>query len=344
MLKRLLGIEGNVLLIGAGGGGDIAGAMHTGFLLEYDNIKYILCALVWERLSIDPNPGPVPLNAFHNCRRISSLLIEVNENTYVKRGESLFTPQIVNVLRALRELKVDTRGIVFDPYAPLGDVAKELERFCKENNIDTVIIVDSGGDILTNGTEETVLSPLADTFTLCLGRELANAGLKVVVGVYGPGCDGEIPRDELIHRFSVLAASRHFLTFIGMTPDIADKMEHVLRHVHTEASRLPLRAYRGEEGVVKIRRGERSVKLDILCAGTYYITIEGACQINTLTRYIDRSHTIVLARQALNSHGVVTELDIEEAIVKEGLLGKLDAETFISLVERLRKKIRKIYS
>ncbi len=338
MLRKVLGIEQGALIIGAGGGGDVAGAMHTGLMLAYEQIPYTLCALVWERLSVDPAPGPVPLDCFRNIEHLTEHVVRVSSQTYVEREGRRFKPQIANVLEALED---SVPGIVFDPYTSLGQVAKELAEICSQYSIDVVIVVDAGGDILTTGNEETVLSPLADTYTLALAKMLQKQGLRVYIGIYGPGCDGEIPKDELFRRFSDLAKTNHFITFVGITPDIAQKLEKILEKVHTEASRLPLRAYRGETGIVKIRRGERCVSLDITCAGTYYITVEGACRINKLALLAEPSDNILKLREKLNSRGILTELDIEEALVARGLVAKVDAEAFMRLIYELRQNIRR---
>ncbi len=337
MIREALNIEKGALIIGAGGGGDVAGAMHTGLLLAHEQVHYMLAALVWERLSIDPTPGPVPLDCFRNIEHLTDHVIKVSSKTYVERGGRKFRPQIANVLDALGD---STVGLVFDPYTSLGQIADELAEICRRYSIDVVIVVDVGGDILTTGNEETVLSPLADTYTLALAKMLRERGLRTYVGIYGPGCDGEIPRRELLRRFSELARTGHFITFIGLTPHIAKELEQVLEKVHTEASRLPMRAYRGETGIVKIRRGERVVELDITCAGTYYITVEGACQINTLAQLVDPTDNILKVREKLNRRGVLTELDIEEAIVSRDLVGKLDANSFMRLVNELRERLR----
>ena len=48
----------HALVIGVGGGGDVAGALATARFLEFLGLRFTLGGLSWERTVYDPLPGP----------------------------------------------------------------------------------------------------------------------------------------------------------------------------------------------------------------------------------------------------------------------------------------------
>ncbi len=337
MFKEELGKDlKRALIIAAGGGGDSVGAVHTYLLLKRDNIEPTLGALVWERMSIDPCPGPVPIECFRNVEKISSTLYRVGPNTIVERCGRTFRPQISIVLECLND-----RGIIYDPYRPVEEISREIVEYMNANGIDLLVISDSGGDILASGFEENLFSPLADSYTLSIAYQVCKKGFRTILGIFGPGCDGELTREEIFTKFSTLAREGYFLFYVSLTPKIAEVMEKIVEKAHTEASRLPLRAYRGERGKISIRRGERQVDLDLTCAATYYIDVRGIEKITNLPVVLEKSKSILHAREILNSLGIMTELDIEEELSKLGERAReLKGIEFLNFVRELKRRIK----
>jgi len=334
MFREALGRDiKRVLVIGAGGGGDVLAAYHTCLVLRDEGISYIIGALPWERLSIDPTPGPIPVDTLREPVQVRSSIALVSAKTYAIKGGRVVKPQICNLLTYTGGV-----GLVYDAYSPVDKIASEISEFCHENGVDLIIGVDAGGDILTTGREETVLSPLADTYTLAVLKKLRDRGHLVLVGIYGPGCDGELPRQEVLRRLSICAERGHFLFFISIAPHHAAELERAGSYVHTEASRIPLLAYRGYCGKIKIRRQLKEVEVDLTVAGTYYITIEGACIWNILTRHIENSESVIQARDILNKLGILTELDIEEEICKIGV-DKITPDLFMQIIAKIRERL-----
>jgi len=324
------------LIIAAGGGGDSVGAVHTYLLLRRENIEPILGALVWERLSIDPCPGPIPLHCFRNIEQISDTLYRVGPDTMVERCGRSFRPQISIVLESLND-----RGVIYDPYRPVEEISRDIVEYMTREGIDLLVISDSGGDILASGHEENLFSPLADSYTLSIAYQVSKKGFRTILGVFGPGCDGELSREEIFTKFSILAREGYFLFYVSLTPRIAEVMERIVEKAHTEASKLPLRAYRGEKGRIAIRRGERQVDLDLTCAATYYVDVRGIDKVTNLPVILEKSRSILHAREILNSLGIMTELDIEEELSKLGERAKeLKGTEFLSFVKELKRRIR----
>jgi hypothetical protein len=65
--------------------------------------------------------------------------------------------------------------------------------FLPESTI--IVVVDFGGDILTNGTQSSIISPELDAFTLALVRNLSE--YTSTLAVCFPGVDGELDADYL---------------------------------------------------------------------------------------------------------------------------------------------------
>ena len=57
-LEDIIGASSRSLVIGIGGGGDVAGALATARFLEFCGLEFVLGGLSWERRVFDPLPGP----------------------------------------------------------------------------------------------------------------------------------------------------------------------------------------------------------------------------------------------------------------------------------------------
>ncbi|HEX6438239.1 MAG TPA: DUF1152 domain-containing protein, partial [Candidatus Binatia bacterium] len=57
-LEDIIGESSRSLVIGIGGGGDVAGALATARFLELCGLEFVLGGLSWERRVFDPLPGP----------------------------------------------------------------------------------------------------------------------------------------------------------------------------------------------------------------------------------------------------------------------------------------------
>ena len=68
-LEDLIRDSKHALVIGVGGGGDVAGALATARFLEFCGLRFTLGGLSWERNVYDPVPGPRKLSETQKCPR-----------------------------------------------------------------------------------------------------------------------------------------------------------------------------------------------------------------------------------------------------------------------------------
>lgn len=78
-------------------------------------------------------------------------------------------------------------------------VAQEIREYLSKKDFTSentsIDLVEYGGDILTDGNQNTIISPGLDAFSLALTRELKEYSSRLVV--YFPGVDGELPSSYL---------------------------------------------------------------------------------------------------------------------------------------------------
>ncbi len=300
-----------VLLIGVGGGGDIVSTIHLYNRLRLFDVDRFIGSIPWERYVVDPAPGPIsPLDLR------GSIVISCNTHlaiptTMACRAGLCFYIQASKVSRnlgipvLLSFIDKGVKGLVESLYNAVAFF-----------DIDLVVGVDAGGDILAEGFEENLASPLADQVGLAGLAELERKyGVRTLVAVHGLGCDGEIPVDTLLRRLSFLAEKGAVLGFEGITRWDIDLVLEALRGVDTEASRMPLEAFRGRYGLVRIRRGTREVFLNMLSAVTVFLDASLLYRYSRLARMLAGTASIEEARQKLNAIGIYTELDLEHDLV-----------------------------
>lgn len=309
MLEEILEESGaeRVLLIGIGGGGDIVSTIHLYNRLRLFDVGRLIGSIPWERYIVDPAPGPISPQDLRGSIVLSYNTHLATPTTMACRAGLCFYIQASKVSRnlgtpvLLNFIDRGARGLVNSLYDAVTFF-----------NVDLVIGVDAGGDVLAEGSEEGLASPLADQVGLAGLAELERKyGVKTLIAVHGLGCDGEIPVDTLLKRLSFLAEKGAVLGFEGITKWDVGIISEALRGVDTEASRLPLEAFRGRYGLVKIRRGTREVLLNVLSATTVFLDTLLLYRYSRLARLVAETTSIEEARLKLNMIGVYTELDLE---------------------------------
>jgi hypothetical protein len=193
-------------------------------------------------------------------------------------------------------------------------VANGLERAATTLGTDLLVFVDVGGDVLGEGSEPGLASPLCDAVMLAAASILEHRGVHVTAAVFGPCCDGELSVEELLGRLARVAATGALLGWQPLRPAVADELERAAARVPTEASAQAIRCARGEVGTASIRGGRRSVTLSPLGAMTFYFdplrTVEHAAP---LARALTGAASLEEANDVLHGLGVHTELDFERA-------------------------------
>lgn len=303
-LEDLIRDSKHALVIGVGGGGDVAGALATARFFEFCGLRFTLGGLSWERNVYDPIPGPRKLSETNNVTALHEFAWLANSLSQTSTGVSFAEAKMAQVI-GREVLLVDINGGV-------KGVVSGLEAALKALDIDLLVGLDVGGDSLAEGHEKGLRSPLADSIMLAAFSELEQRGQRTIWGVFGFGSDGELSVDEIELALSKLGAAGGLLGAWSLTPKIAAELEIVIQTVPTEASAIPIQCFRGAWGQRDIRRGERRVKLTPLTAVTFFLST--AKLYDNLARPaqgVRQSASLDEANEALHAIGIRTELDYE---------------------------------
>jgi hypothetical protein len=196
-------------------------------------------------------------------------------------------------------------------------IAAGLAQGVERLGCDLVVFVDVGGDVLAQGDEPGLRSPLCDAVMLAAAGRLAALGQSVLGALFGIGCDAELTPAEVLARLARVAAAGGLVGARGLTGPVADRLEQAMRYVITEASAQAVRAFRGAAGEVRIRGGTRSVQLSSLAAVTFYLDVQRTLRAaGRLAAAVDQADSLEEANAALHDLGVRTELDLERDAVR----------------------------
>ena len=200
----------------------------------------MLGGVAWERLPIDPKPGPRPVSEITR-RPIRSA------TTRCSRGPRPRPPRA----SGSRESHVaghlgtpdgaDRRHRRARRAPPRGSAAAAGLLGC-----DLVVYVDVGGDAIAAGHEPGLGEPAVRRGHARRRRCDWAAAWTGPWRVLGAGCDGELTVDEVLDRVAELAAAGAWIGTSGVTPAIADELERAAepdRH-RGEPAGGPLRARR----------------------------------------------------------------------------------------------------
>jgi hypothetical protein len=303
-LEDKIRASSRALVIGIGGGGDVAGALATARFLQFCGLQFVLGGLSWERRVFDPVPGPRMLSEVENVRDLHPYVWMANADSRTRNGVYFAESRMASFLGE-EILLVDISGGV-------RGVVEGLEGAIAELKTDLLVGVDVGGDSLAAGTEPGLRSPLADSIMLAAFAELEKRGHNTLWGVFGYGSDGELTVEEIEAALSKLAGAGGLLGAWSLTPKTAAELEEAIKTVPTEASAIPVQSFRGVFGENRIRGGTRPVKMTPLTALTFFMSTPKV--FNTLSRpaqAVNGSSSLDGANDALHAIGIKTELDSE---------------------------------
>ncbi len=324
-----------VLVVGAGGGGDIVSAHFLCALLGnlVGTKKCVPLAILWERWVVDPYPGPLPRSLLRRVE-VGDYCVKVSGESYAVRGgrfklvpqaSSIASIRGENVLGAT--LEQGTEGL-----------RRCVEEALDEFGLAGVVALDVGGDILATGYEESLWSPLADSMTLA-----AVSYFPSIVAVSSPGADGELSQEYVLKVISELISSGHYVGVLGFWEHHAQLLEEALKVAITEASRVPLLALKGKLGRKPIRSGTRYVDINLNSLLTFFLKTEGVLNRNVLAKAYINTKSLAEALKIASDLGIVTELHLEIEIARRYGCGpntkaRVD---WASVRESLKRKLAK---
>lgn len=247
----------STLFVAAGGGGDAVAILLARRLLAPDEdgpVAIATCA--WERLIIDPVPGPRSPNGF------------VGLADHIGVSEILATSDTSPASRSmLPRLVAECAARVFllDMSGGVRGMASQLIASAQAVKADRIVVVDSGGDAIASGDELGLLSPLADAMAVA---SALTSGLPTDLAVLGPGTDGEVVEGEVLSRLNEVGAKH--VGHIG--PEDVTSLGGVLRWHPTEASGIVAAAALGERPRVAMRRGGSPFAVSDHTAGVWTVS------------------------------------------------------------------------
>jgi hypothetical protein len=300
------------LVIGIGGGGDVVGALASAELMRiYDGADALVGGLSWERRPIDPVAGPRRSDEIEGAQTVAPGVLLAGPRTRVRERELYFGESRMAAF-------LDRPTLLITLEQGPAELAESLERAVAELHRDLLLFVDVGGDVLAQGDEPGLRSPLCDAILLAAAQRLQDAGAPVLLGIFGIGCDAELTTDEVMDRLAAVAAADGWCGARGLTEAVATRLEQAMELVHTEASAQAVRAFRGAAGRVAIRGGARSFELSPAAALTFYLDVGVTYRTaGRLARAVAEAATLDEANQALGRLGVRTELDLEREAMAE---------------------------
>ena len=294
------------LVIGMGGGGDVVGALATAEHARiYDGAEPILGGLAWERRPIDPVPGPRGVNEIEGAEPLAPGVLLAGPQTRVRDRDVYFAESRMAAFLDRSTVLVMVEG---GPAA----IADGLTAAVAKLGADLLVMIDVGGDVLAQGDEAGLRSPLCDAIMLAVADRMARDGVPGLLGIFGVGCDAELTADEVLSRLADVAAADGLCGARGLTAPVAERLEQCVGLVETEASAVAVRAFRGAKGPIPIRGGRRTVQLTSAAAVTFYLDpVVTFASAGRLARAVAPAGSLSEANEALAALGVKTELDLE---------------------------------
>ena len=304
--ERMLRRARRPLVIGMGGGGDVVGALATAESVRiYDGGDPVVGGVSWERRPIDPAPGPRRVEEIVDASELAPGVMLAGANTRVRDRDVYFAESRMAEFLGQETVLID---IDAGPHA----VAESLEAASAALGSDLLVLIDVGGDVLAQGDEPGLRSPLCDAVMLAVGAALAERGNRILAGIFGIGCDAELTPAEVLALLAEVAGAGGLCGARGLTDPVASRLEGAMELVPTEASAQAVRAFRGASGMVPIRGGQRSVELTQAAALTFYLDVESTIRrCGRLANAVAGAESLAEANRALSDLGVYTELDYE---------------------------------
>lgn len=289
-------------MLGIGGGGDVVGALSPARHCEQLGTPFVLGGVAWERLPVDPVPGPRAAGEIRGGEPLGARA--------VLAGPATTTPEGVPFSESHVAAHLDTPTVLIDLTGGAAGVAEAIGDAAAALGCDLVVLADIGGDAIANGSEPGLASPLCDAVMIAGALRLAPR-LDSILVVLGSGCDGELGHDEVLARVARLAAAGAWIGCSSVALAHAEEIEAAAAPTGTEASVQMARCARGAAGSVEIRGGRRRVVLGPLGAIGFWFDLEAGAAELPLAAAVRGTADLRSGRDALAALGLGTELDYE---------------------------------
>ncbi|OIK27658.1 hypothetical protein VT52_010220 [Streptomyces malaysiense] len=289
-----------------------------------DEGQAVILTYAWDRLLIDPLPGPRRPADFTGLERLtpSTWAVPAQARTVAPAGSTL--PRLAAELPHTFAL--------LDPYRGAEGLTHQLEDLVSHLEPESIDLLDVGGDILARGDEPTLKSPLADALSLAACCQV-NAPVRLLVA--GPGLDGELLPEDLADTLGPVVH-----TFAASD---LEAISSVLEWHPSEATGLLAAATRGVRGTCEIRDAGLPVPLTDDSPTVHEVDLDDALSRNQLARAIMATAHLDEAETYSREICGYSEIDYErnKALwLKEQQPAKLDPATIWAQLDQFEREAR----
>ena len=298
------------LLIAAGGGGDAIAAAIVHRALDDRGGRPAIATYSWDRLLIDPLPGPRDPSSFTGLEPVGEL------NYRIAAITEPIPPAGSTLPRLAAELDADL--YLLDPRGGAEGLARQLAELRDELGLHVVTIVDVGGDVLAHGDEPTLRSPLADSLVLAATADLD----RVCLLVTGPGVDGELAEDLVYERLGEFDA----VLVHRLTVGDVDTFRPLFDWHPSEATGLLCAAATGVRGTAEIRDQGFPVSLSDRTSEVHSVPDGRVLASNRIARELRGSNSLAEVEAVLRAGGRQSEIDYERRKAASGRIARSTSE------------------
>lgn len=305
------------LIIAAGGGGDAITAAALAPILHVT--EPVILTYSWDRLMIDPVPGPRSADDFTGLRQLAPEVLEVLPSTGTLSPAASSLPLLAHALPA--------RLLLLDPRAGTLGMASQIRAAANFFQAASLVVLDVGGDILTDGTDRGLRSPLADQLALAA---CIDADLPARLMIAAPGIDGELPSEVVLTRLQTLMAEQ----LPNLSSSDVAPIRNVFRWHPSEASGLLAAAADGRRGLVEVRDAGDQVTLSADTTTLFSADAKSALEVTPAAGLLTTS-SLSEAEKIIRETTGISEISYEtkKAAKLKGQLAHIPTRSDLSIID-----------
>jgi hypothetical protein len=280
------------LIVAAGGGGDAVASVMVDRALYGGGEPAVVLTYAWDRLVVDPVPGPRGPGNF-------SGLLRLTPNVHAVPADARPIAPAGSTLPRLAAELAHTFALI-DPHHGAEGIIRQIEELILHLDPTSIDVVDVGGDILARGDEPTLRSPLGDALTLAA---CAQASRSIRLLVTGPGLDGEVPAADLRERLGP--------TVLTLVAEDVEPISGVLEWHPSEATAMLAATALGVRGMCDTQSGELPVPLTDEGPTVHEVDLDDALGHNRLAMALRTTAGLAEAEQYSREICGRSEIDSE---------------------------------
>ncbi|SMF71886.1 hypothetical protein SAMN02745830_05559 [Streptomyces sp. Amel2xC10] len=233
----------------------------------------VILTYAWDRLLVDPVPGPRGADDFTGLQPLTPAVWKVPAEARPIAPAGSTLPRLAAELSHTLAL--------IDPRHGAEGVVRQLEELITHLRPTSIDLLDVGGDVLARGDEPTLKSPLADSLTLAACGQV-NAPIRLLIA--GPGLDGELSHEDLRNQLGALVHT--------FTAEDTEPISAILEWHPSEATGMLAATARGVRGTCEVRDAGLPIPLTDESPTVHEVDLDEALSRNELARAIMSTTTL----------------------------------------------------